>query len=282
MSGIIGHLTDGLTVATSSPTAGFLERIASKDDPDLIRVLYGDFVRKVFQGYRVTVTPVRPTPGATGVPQLSEMGEGEGRYGRVRLFDDLVVVSGPPGSLREEHLKWLQGLRQATQTRLDEIDAALNVDEMTGLASERVFHTSLLGLPRKERWGGWLMCVTILPDPAVPLTVDDVERMGREIAEYLRSAQPEGGALFRMNNGFFAGLVPSSTPESLEELGQRLSQGLEGLEVAGAAGLKAVIGVCLRPPRAHTSFEFYQKLVESLRGHLTLSDLRKVRPRRKA
>lgn len=267
----------------SSPINGFLERIESLDDTDLIEVLYGDFVRKVFQGYRVTVTPGRPTPGATPLPQLAELEEGDGRYGRVRLYDDLVVVSGPPGSLREEHLEWLTRLRQGTQARLDRLQSTLDIDPLTGLGSERKFHGFVGALARKERWVGWLMCLTMVPEEGASPTLEDVEGILRQVADFLRQHHPPAAQLFRMNNGFFAALVPGLSADDMESLLTAIQDGLATLPLRGVASLKSVVGTAPFGTGKRESIVFYQQLMESLQrssgGQLTLSDLRRTRPR---
>jgi GGDEF domain-containing protein len=260
-----------------------LERIESLDDTDLIEVLYGDFVRKVFQGYRVTVTPGRPTPGATPLPQLAELEEGDGRYGRVRLYDDLVVVSGPPGSLREEHLEWLTRLRQGTQARLDRLQSTLDIDPLTSLGSERKFHGFVSTLARKQRWVGWLMCLTMVPEEGANPTLEDVEGILRQVADFLRQHHPAAAQLFRMNNGFFAALVPGLSADETESLLTAIRDGLAKLPLRGVASLKSVVGTAPFGTGKRESIVFYQQLMESLQrssgGQLTLSDLRRTRPR---
>jgi GGDEF domain-containing protein len=256
------------------------------DDTDLIEVLYGDFVRKVFQGYRVTVTPGRPTPGAHPIPQLTELEESDGRYGRVRLYDDLVVISGPPGSLRDEHLEWLKDLRKGTQARLDQLRAALDIDALTGLESERKFHQVVSSLARKERWVGWLMCLTLVPLEGTSPTLEDVERICRRVAEFLGQHHPPGSRLFRMNNGFFAGLVPGLTGEDASLLVANLQEGLASLKLQGVASLTSLVGVAAFGSGKRESIAFYQQMMEALSRSsggqkLTLSDLHRVRPRGK-
>lgn len=265
-----------------SPITGFLERIASLDDTDLIEVLYGDFVRKVFQGYRVTVTPGRPTPGATPVPQLVELDSDGGRYGRVRLYDDLVVISGPPGSLRQEHLEWLRSLRKSTQARIDHLLALLDTDELTGLGSERRFHSFIGSLGRKERWAGWLMCLVLVPEEGSSPDLEQVEGILRKVAAFLDQQSPSGSHLYRMSNGFFAGLVPNLTAEQGATLVSRLQQGLAELRLPGVASLQSFASSAALEGGKRMSIHFYQTLLESLQQggegkRLTLSDLRRVR-----
>lgn len=266
-----------------SPTDGFLKRIETLDDSDLIEVLYGDFVRKMFQGYRVAVTPGRPTPGATKIPQLVELDGGDGRYGRARLYDDLVVISGPPGSLREEHLEWLKALRKGTQARIDHLLNLLEIDELTGLGSERRFHSFVASLRRKDQWAGWLMCLVLVPQEGISPGLEQVEDILRKVSAFLAQACPAGTQLYRMDNGFFTGLVPEADAEQVASLAEVLQQGIGKLELPGMASLQSFVGTAEFSKGRKLSIPFYQRMMESmLRSgdgkRLTLSDLRRVRP----
>ncbi len=266
-----------------TPISGFLHRIATLDDSDLIEVLYGDFVRHAFPDFRVSVTPGRPTPGATSSPRLVEDEEGEGRYGRARLYDDLVVVSGPPGSLGEEHLEWLVSLRQGTQERLKRLRVEQETDSLTGLGSEVRFHTVAGELTRKEHWFGWLLCLTMLPEEGQSPTLESVEQILREATQVLRRECPDETHLYRMNNGFFAGLVPHTTSSQVAELVDRLKAALADLKAPGVAGLSCAAGVAAHAGGRHMSLLFYQQMMEALGRsdgrQLTLADLRRARSR---
>lgn len=268
----------------STPINGFLERIESLDDTDLIEVLYGDFVRRVFQGYRVTVTPGRPIPGATSTPQLVNLPDTDGRYGRARLYDNLVVVSGPPGSLGEEHLRWLFQLRKGVQARIEALRAALDTDPFTGLGSERRFHAFVGALPRKERWTGWLMCLTMVPEEGMTPGLEDVEEIFHRVADLLGRNHPAGAQLYRLNNGFFAGLVRDLTPEATDRLLESLRSGIENLHPPGIASLTCMLGAAPLGSGKRVSVAFYQQLMEALQksgAHLLrLSDLNRVRPQK--
>jgi hypothetical protein len=100
-----------------------LQRLQGVDDADLVRVLYGDFVRQVFQGYRVAVTPLHATEGASTEPRLEERADLGGEARRAMLFDDLIVITGRPGSLGEEHLQWLRELKSGVLARLRALPA---------------------------------------------------------------------------------------------------------------------------------------------------------------
>lgn len=268
----------------STPIDGFLARIEALDDTDLIEVLYGDFVRRVFQGYRVTVTPGRPTPGATSTPQLVNLPDTDGRYGRARLYDNLVVVSGPPGSLGEEHLRWLFQLRKGVQARVDALKAALDTDPFTGLGSERRFHAFVGALPRKERWLGWLMCLTMVPEEGTTPAMDDVEGIFHQVADVLRRHHPDGAQLYRLNNGFFAGLVKDASAEDGERLVKSFQNEIAGLHPPGISSLSCMVGIAPLGTGKRVSVAFYQKLIEALRAcsgqRLTLSDLNRARPKK--
>lgn len=266
----------------SSPINGFLERIEALDDPDLIQVLYGDFVRRVFQGYRVTVTPGRPTPGSTSTPQLVNLDDTDGRYGRTRLYDNLVVVSGPPGSLRDEHLTWLTQLRQGLQGRLERLKAALETDSFTGLGSERKFHEIVGALPRKQKWVGWLMCLTMVPESDSAPSLASVEHIFHQVANLLRDHHHPDSYLFRMNNGFFVGLVPGLDDEGATALVETLQNEIAKLRADGIASLRGSVGLAPLGTGKRVSILFYQKLVHALAHsqggqRLKLTDLQRVR-----
>ena len=268
----------------SSQMNGFFDRIESLDDTDLIQVLYGDFVRRIFQGYRVAVTPGRPTPGATPTPQLVNLPGTDGRYGRARLYDDLVVISGPPGSLGEEHLQWLFQLRKGVQARVDALKAALDADPFTGLGSERRFHAFVGALPRKERWTGWLMCLTMVAEEGMTPSLEDIETIFQQVATTMRNLNPEGGQLYRMNNGFFAGLAKDLTEEQVEKFLESLKSSLVALKPKGIASLSGMVGVASLGNGKRISLTFYQQLIAALQRssgqRLTLSDLNRARPRK--
>lgn len=267
----------------STPISGFLDRIESLDDSDLIEVLYGDFVRLAFQGFRVSVTPGRPAPGADTAPQLVQVEGGDGRYGRARLYDDLVVISGPPGSLGEEHLGWLTSLREGVRERLVRLRAEQETDSLTGLGSETRFHVVAGELTRKDHWFGWLICLTMLPEEGRSPSLESVEEILRLAAEALRRECPEDAHLFRMDNGFFCGLVPHSTSGQIAELVNRLKASLAVVKAPGVAGLDSVAGFASHAGGRHMSLLFYQQMMEALGRsggrQLTLSDLRRARSR---
>lgn len=257
----------------------FLARIGRLEDPDLIAVLYGDLVRQVFSGYRVVVTPGRPTPGATSEPRLMEVENQGPGYGRVRLFDDLVVISGPPGSLDESHRAALAELRCGVERRRRELEQRDLVDPLTGLANERSFHRSFASVTPGSGWTAWLMCLTIHPDPDQPWEVAELERGLIAIAQRIQRAHPQGGLLFRMANGFFLGLLPPGSDPSWGDVSAALDESLRGWKVEGVAQLGVFASSAAVPRGRRDSFALYQTLMQGLasQGGLRLADLRRGR-----
>lgn len=241
-----------------TPIAGFLETISSIDDPEKIRALYGDFVRKAFADERVLVIPNRAPADAGRVPQLSAGDDRSGRPARARLHDDLVIVSGPRGTLRQEHADWLGSLREATHQRLEALHTAIATDPLTGLGSERKFHEFLRQLSRKESWFGWLMDVTLRgssePGP------QEVEEARQQVVDYLRDRHPAGAQLFRLDSGLFAGLIPSLSEHEAELFASLFREGLSELKISGGLRLHPVIATAPWPSQTGYPRAFWFRL----------------------